>query len=165
MQTKLWSKIQSEPRIYKIRIRFNWAMKTFLPAWFYQIVIGDIFCLIVWCTTSKGPALQFTKQKPKIFFLPRIPFFLLGSVFCRNQIRFHRGLPLTWLILWVWDRSVWPVTYDVDKLDGKCSWHNIKDYKFHGILHQNISYHLNLIFWIVMGCCIARFGRRGPKAT
>ena len=34
-----------------------------------------------------------------------------------------------------------------------------------GILHQKIFYRLNLIFWIVMGCSIARFGRRGLKTT
>ena len=34
-----------------------------------------------------------------------------------------------------------------------------------GILHQKIFYRLNLIFWIVMGCDIARFGRRGLKTT
>ena len=36
---------------------------------------------------------------------------------------------------------------------------------FKGILHQKISFRLNLIFWIVMGCGIARFGRRGLKTT
>ena len=36
---------------------------------------------------------------------------------------------------------------------------------FKGILHQKIFYRLNLIFWIVMGCGIARFGRRGLKTT
>ena len=30
-----------------------------------------------------------------------------------------------------------------------------------GILHQKIFYRLNLIFWIVMGCGIADFDRRG----
>ena len=35
-----------------------------------------------------------------------------------------------------------------------------------GIIPQNISYRLiNLIFWIVMGCGMARFGRRGLKTT
>ena len=34
-----------------------------------------------------------------------------------------------------------------------------------GILHQKNFYRLNLIFWIVMGCGIARFGRRGLKTT
>ena len=34
-----------------------------------------------------------------------------------------------------------------------------------GILHQKILYRLNLIFWIVMGSGIARFGRRGLKTT
>ena len=34
-----------------------------------------------------------------------------------------------------------------------------------GILHQNKFYRLNLIFWIVMGCGIARFGRMGLKTT
>ena len=34
-----------------------------------------------------------------------------------------------------------------------------------GILHQKIFYRLNLLFWIVMGCGIARFGRRGLKTT
>ena len=34
-----------------------------------------------------------------------------------------------------------------------------------GILHQKIFYRLNLIFWIVMGCGIARFSRRGLKTT
>ena len=34
-----------------------------------------------------------------------------------------------------------------------------------GILHQKIFYCLNLIFWIIMGCGIARFGRRGLKTT
>ena len=34
-----------------------------------------------------------------------------------------------------------------------------------GILHQKIFYRLNLIFWIVLGCGIARFGRRGLKTT
>ena len=32
---------------------------------------------------------------------------------------------------------------------------------FKGILHQKIFYRLNLIFWIVMGCGIADFDRRG----
>ena len=36
---------------------------------------------------------------------------------------------------------------------------------FKGILHQKIFYRPNLIFWIVMGCGIARFGRRGLKTT
>jgi len=36
---------------------------------------------------------------------------------------------------------------------------------FKGILHQKIFYRLNLIFWIVMGCGIARFGRKGLKTT
>ena len=36
---------------------------------------------------------------------------------------------------------------------------------FKGILHQKNFYRLNLIFWIVMGCGIARFGRRGLKTT
>ena len=36
---------------------------------------------------------------------------------------------------------------------------------FKGILHQKIFYCPNLIFWIVMGCGIARFGRRGLKPT
>ena len=36
---------------------------------------------------------------------------------------------------------------------------------FKGILHQQVFYRLNLIFWIVMGCGIARFGRRGLKTT
>ena len=34
-----------------------------------------------------------------------------------------------------------------------------------GILYQKIFYRLNLIFWIVMGCGIARFGQRGLKTT
>ena len=34
-----------------------------------------------------------------------------------------------------------------------------------GILHQKIFYCLNLIFWIIMGCGIARFGRKGLKTT
>ena len=34
-----------------------------------------------------------------------------------------------------------------------------------GILLQKIFYRLNLIFWIVMGCGIARFSRRGLKTT
>ena len=34
-----------------------------------------------------------------------------------------------------------------------------------GILHQKTFYCLNLIFWIVMGCGIARFSRRGLKTT
>ena len=34
-----------------------------------------------------------------------------------------------------------------------------------GILHQKNFYRLNLIFWIVMGCGIAHFGRRGLKTT
>ena len=34
-----------------------------------------------------------------------------------------------------------------------------------GILHQKNFYRLNLIFWIVMGCGIIRFGRRGLKTT
>ena len=37
--------------------------------------------------------------------------------------------------------------------------------RFKGILHQKIFYRLNLIFWIVMGCGIAHFGRRGLKIT
>ena len=34
-----------------------------------------------------------------------------------------------------------------------------------GILHQKNFYHLNLIFCIVMGCGISRFGRRSLKTT
>ena len=37
--------------------------------------------------------------------------------------------------------------------------------KVKGILHQKIFFRLNLIFWIVMGCGIVRFGRRGLKTT
>ena len=37
--------------------------------------------------------------------------------------------------------------------------------KFKGILHQKIFYRLNLIFWIIMGCGIARFGLKGLKTT
>ena len=36
---------------------------------------------------------------------------------------------------------------------------------FKGILHQKNFYHLNLIFWLIMGCGIAHFGRRGLKTT
>ena len=36
---------------------------------------------------------------------------------------------------------------------------------FKGILHQKIFYCPNLIFWIIMGCGIARFGRKGLKTT
>ena len=36
---------------------------------------------------------------------------------------------------------------------------------FKGILHQKNFYRLNIILWIVMGCGIARFGRRGLKTT
>ena len=36
---------------------------------------------------------------------------------------------------------------------------------FKGILHQNIFYRLNLIFWIVMGYGIAHFGQRSLKTT
>ena len=39
------------------------------------------------------------------------------------------------------------------------------DWPLKGILHQKIFYRLNLIFWIVMGCGIARFGRRCLKPT
>ena len=34
-----------------------------------------------------------------------------------------------------------------------------------GILHQKIFYRINLIFWIVMGCGIVRFGRKSLKTT
>ena len=34
-----------------------------------------------------------------------------------------------------------------------------------GILRQKNFYRLNLIFWIVMGCGIAHFSRRGLKTT
>ena len=37
--------------------------------------------------------------------------------------------------------------------------------QFKGILHQKIFYCLNLIFCIIMGCGIARFGRRCLKTT
>ena len=37
--------------------------------------------------------------------------------------------------------------------------------KFKGILHQENFCRLNLIFWIVMGCGIAHFARRGLKTT
>ena len=37
--------------------------------------------------------------------------------------------------------------------------------KIKGILHQKIFYRLNLIFWIIMGCGIAHFGRKGLKTT
>ena len=36
---------------------------------------------------------------------------------------------------------------------------------FKGVHHQKNFYRLNLIFWIVMGCGIARFGQRGLKTT
>ena len=36
---------------------------------------------------------------------------------------------------------------------------------FKGIVPQKMFLRLNLIFWIVMGCGIAIFGRRGLKAT
>ena len=34
---------------------------------------------------------------------------------------------------------------------------------FEGILHQKLDGLINLIFWIAMGCGIARFGERGLK--
>ena len=34
-----------------------------------------------------------------------------------------------------------------------------------GILHQKFFYRLDLIYWIVMGCGTARFGRKGLKTT
>ena len=37
--------------------------------------------------------------------------------------------------------------------------------RFKGILHQKMFSCLNLIFWIVMGCGIARFGGRGLKTN
>ena len=37
--------------------------------------------------------------------------------------------------------------------------------KVKGILHQKKFCRLNLIFWIVMGCGIAHFARRGLKTT
>ena len=47
-----------------------------------------------------------------------------------------------------------------------CSYGNVLyQSKMKGILQQKNFYRLNLIFWIVMGCGIARFGRRGLKTT
>ena len=34
-----------------------------------------------------------------------------------------------------------------------------------GIRHQENFYRLNFIFWIIVGCGIARFGRKGLKTT
>ena len=34
-----------------------------------------------------------------------------------------------------------------------------------GVVPHTKSYHANLIFWIVMGCGIARFVRKGLKTT
>ena len=45
-----------------------------------------------------------------------------------------------------------------------CQWEG-RIATFKGILHQKNFYRLNLIFWIVMGCGIARFSRRGLKTT
>ena len=42
---------------------------------------------------------------------------------------------------------------------------NVEKQAIKGILHQKNFYCLNLIFWIVMGYGIARFGRRGLKTT
>ena len=42
---------------------------------------------------------------------------------------------------------------------------SVEEIRLKGILHQKNFYCLNLIFWIVMGCGIARFGRRGLKTT
>ena len=42
---------------------------------------------------------------------------------------------------------------------------NVRTSPLKGILHQKNFYRPNLIFWIVMGCGIARFGRRGLKTT
>ena len=52
-------------------------------------------------------------------------------------------------------QEVFIITVNINKFIG-----NIK-----GILHQKNFYCLNLIFWIVMGCGIARFGRKGLKTT
>ena len=41
----------------------------------------------------------------------------------------------------------------------------LRTLSFKGILHQKFFYRLYLIFWIVMGCGIARFGWRGLKTT
>ena len=41
------------------------------------------------------------------------------------------------------------------------AFHKVPKFKVKGILHQKIFYRLNLIFWIVMGCGIADFDRRG----
>ena len=51
---------------------------------------------------------------------------------------------------------MWPSLYYAQT----CSFMLVK-----GILHQKIFYRLNIIFWIVMGCGIARFGRRDLKTT
>ena len=64
----------------------------------------------------------------------------------------------------------WPLLDAKDKKVERNIWltfiHYPSDIKtVKGILHQKISYGLNLIFWIVMGCGIARFGGRGLKTT
>ena len=50
-------------------------------------------------------------------------------------------------------------------LHTNCTWNFQTHPIVKGILHQKIFYRLNFIFWIVMGCGIARFGRRGLKTT
>ena len=59
----------------------------------------------------------------------------------------------------------WKYPVSKEKICGflRLSAHSFSSVK--GILHQKIFYCLNLIFWIVMGCGIARFGRRGLKTT
>ena len=46
-----------------------------------------------------------------------------------------------------------------------CPRSRLPHYPVKGILPQTIFYRPNLIFWIVMGCGKARFGRKGLKTT
>ena len=66
--------------------------------------------------------------------------------------------------------EIWPPTLFtpeswciIDFLDALASLKTM--FKIKGILHQKIFYCLNLIFWIIMGCGIARFGWKGLKTT
>ena len=70
-----------------------------------------------------------------------------------------REILVKYYILRVFGPSKIPV------FSGTFPWRNWAPPPLKGILHQKIFYRLNLIFWIEMGCGIARFGRRGLKTT